>query len=69
MTTTLHASLRHAILNGDAWRCGRIAETLRFRFGWDYDRTFKFAHAICGVDLPEWDALLYEAGELEEPTP
>jgi len=53
--------LAKAIHEKDAAACAAIVDFLRFRLGWNYDRTYALALEVSGVELAEWDALLYEA--------
>jgi hypothetical protein len=56
---TLAEAIQEAVATNNAEACGRIAELLRFR-GMDYAGTYELVHKLTGIELPEWDSLLYE---------
>lgn len=58
------ADLAIAIRTNDARRVGKMADWARAR-GWRYDDLAAIAKGVSGIDVAEWDALLYEADSLE----
>ena len=62
---TLGDAIREAIANQDATRAGRISDRLR-RMGLNYQQQFDVVkRAAPDTELPDWDALLYQADEAE----
>ncbi len=60
---TLGDAIRDAIKTQDAARAGRISDRLR-RMGLNYKQQFEVVkRAAPDTELPDWDALLYEADE------
>lgn len=56
--------LRHAITTGDARELGLLVDLLRIR-GLDYADMFDMAkRAVPGLELRDWDGLLYDVDEL-----
>lgn len=53
-------ALTEAIKTGDAETVGKVADLLRWK-GLDYRQMFDLAHKLTGIELAEWDGLLYEA--------
>ena len=39
----------------------KISDFCRDRLRWNYNRLFEEVHKITGIELPEWDELLYRA--------
>jgi len=53
--------IRDAVKTQDPKKCGRIAEFYRFRCGLNYDETFERVHKLTGIELSEWETLLYDS--------
>ena len=61
----LGEAIRETIATQDAARAGRIADRLRC-MGLNYKQSFDVVKRCApDAELPEWDALLYEADSLE----
>lgn len=56
-------AIRCAVKNNDPAMAGGVADYMRFRLGWNWERSFRFVHDLTGVDRARWDALLYAADE------
>lgn len=57
--------MAEAIHRQDARRIGQLVDTLRFQYRATYDACYSLAHELTGIDVDEWDALLYAADLLE----
>lgn len=67
---TLGDKIREAIKHQDATLAGRIADRLRYRHGLNYAQSFEIVKkAAPDIELPDWDALLYEADDLDSRRP
>ena len=56
--------VHEAINQKDAKEVGRIADMLRAK-GMNHGESWRFFSNITGIQMAEYDALLYEADELE----
>ena len=61
----LPEAIRKAVETQDGPMAGRIADVLRFRFGFDYEQVLERFHAETGLDRAEFDGLMYEADREE----
>ena len=50
-----------AVKRGDSGRVGRIADIMRFKYGYDYENTFDNFHRLTGIKRSVFDAMLYES--------
>jgi hypothetical protein len=56
--------LKKAVEEKDSATCGKISDYLR-RNGVNYNAIFKAVHDLTGIELAEWDWLLYESESAE----
>ena len=62
--TNLSIQINRAVDEQDSELAGRIAEVLRFGYGWTYDRIIARVEEE-GIEGPAWDALLGEPEIIE----
>jgi len=67
MVLTSREVVHDAINQKDAKEVGRIADILR-RSGMNHGETWRFFSNITGIEMAEFDELLYEADNLEAQT-
>ena len=61
----LRPRLRDAIERRDAPEVGRVVDFLRFGCGKNYEQCHALAHELTSISLDDWDALLFEADEID----
>jgi hypothetical protein len=58
---TLKEAIEKAVQEKNAILAGHIADFCWVRLRWNYAKTYEEVKKITGIELPDWDALLYEA--------
>ena len=58
---TLKEAMEKAVKERNPIMAAKIVDFCWGRLGWTYNKIYEEVHKLTGIELPEWDALLYEA--------
>jgi len=56
----LKDAIKKAVDNKDASMAGKIVDTLRYHFTFDYDRVFNMFHRLTNITKEDFEKLMYE---------